>query len=84
MTDTRGYVVRNARVFILGVPYSRVGHVDPQTTGADGADPDRRPARGASDRPSTWCSSSEPTAPDDKLLAGVSTRRLVQATGPPA
>jgi Macroglobulin domain MG4 len=85
--DTRGFVVRNARVFILGVPYSRVGHVDPQTTSADGTVTlTVNPLAGLElGRGKYLVFFVRATAPNDKELAGVSTRRLVQLrTGPSA
>jgi len=45
--DTRGYLIRDAKVFILGVPYSRVATVPEGTTGQDGtATFDVRPLEG--------------------------------------
>jgi hypothetical protein len=80
VTDTRGYAVRGALVFALGVPYNRILQEPEQATGTDGyATFTFRPT------------ASLPLAPggalvvflrarkaSDNLLAGVSTRRLVQ------
>jgi len=80
VTDTRGFVVRGALVYMLGLPYGRIGNVAEQQTGTDG----------------WVTFQVQPTAalplqnggalvlfvrarkPGDNLLAGVSTRRLVQ------
>ena len=85
--DTRGYVVRGAHVLILGVPYSRVGNVAEQSTGTDGTITFRvNPLAGLElGRGKYLVFFVRATAPQDKLLAGVSTRRLVQLrTGPSA
>jgi hypothetical protein len=80
VTDTRGYAVRGALVFALGVPYNRILQEPEQATGTDGyATFTFRPT------------ASLPLAPggalvvflrarkaSENLLAGVSTRRLVQ------
>ena len=36
VTDTRGYAVRDALVYVLGVPYSRIGVVPETKTDTDG------------------------------------------------
>jgi hypothetical protein len=82
VSDTRGYVVRGALVYMIGIPYNRVAVVPEQETGTDGY----------------VTFSVQPTAqfplvpggalvvfvrarrPGENLLAGVSTRRLVQAS----
>jgi hypothetical protein len=85
--DTRGYVVRGAKVFILGVPYSRVAAVDQQATATDGTVTFHvTPLSGLElGRGKYLVFFVRAVAPQDKLLAGVSTRRLVQLrTGPSA
>ena len=80
VTDTRGFVVRGALVYMLGLPYGRIANVPEQATGTDG----------------WVTFQVQPTAqlplvnggalvvfvrarkPGENLLAGVSTRRLVQ------
>jgi hypothetical protein len=80
VTDTRGFVVRGALVYMLGLPYGRIANVPEQETGTDG----------------WITFQVQPTAqlplvnggalvvfvrarkPGESLLAGVSTRRLVQ------
>jgi hypothetical protein len=80
VTDTRGFVVRGALVYMLGLPYGRIANVPEQATGTDG----------------WVTFQAQPTAqlplvnggalvvfvrarkPGENLLAGVSTRRLVQ------
>src|SRR5438105_2541330 len=80
VTDTRGFVVRGALVYMLGLPYGRIANVPEQQTGTDG----------------WVTFQVQPTAqlplvnggalvvfvrarkPGENLLAGVSTRRLVQ------
>jgi hypothetical protein len=80
VTDTRGFVVRGALVYMLGLPYGRITNVPEQTTGTDGF----------------VTFQVQPTAQlplvnggalvvfvrarkaGENLLAGVSTRRLVQ------
>ena len=80
VTDTRGFVVRGALVYMLGLPYGRIANVPEQETGTDGF----------------VTFQVQPTAqlplvnggalvvfvrarkPGENLLAGVSTRRLVQ------
>jgi hypothetical protein len=87
VTDTRGFVVRGAPVYMLGLPYGRIANVPEQATGTDG----------------WITFQVQPTAqlplvnggalvvfvrarkPGENLLAGVSTRRLVQVRlGAPA
>lgn len=80
VTDTRGFVVRGALVYMIGLPYGRIANVPEQQTGTDGY----------------VTFQAQPTAqlplvnggalvvfvrarkPGDNVLAGVSTRRLVQ------
>jgi hypothetical protein len=80
VTDTRGFVVRGALVYMIGLPYGRIANVPEQQTGTDG----------------WITFQVQPTAqlplvnggalvvfvrarkPGDNVLAGVSTRRLVQ------
>jgi hypothetical protein len=85
--DTRGYVVRGAKVTILGVPYSRVASVPDQATATDGTVTFKvTPLAGLELGAGKYLVFFvRAVAPQDKLLAGVSTRRLVQLrTGPSA
>ena len=87
VTDTRGYVVRGAVVFALGVPYGRI-HVEPeQVTGTDGyVTFTFRPTAGLPLRRGAYLVVFlRARKQGDNLLAGVSTRRLVQVRlGPPS
>lgn len=87
VTDTRGFVVRDAIVLALGVPYSRILVESEQTTGTDGwATFQFRPtAQLPLQRGSYLVVFLRARKAGDSLLSGVSTRRLVQvALGPPA
>jgi hypothetical protein len=80
VTDTRGFVVRDARVYVLGVPYSRIGQAAEQATNMEGwaqiqlAPTARLPLRNGYYIVMFVRARKE----GDNLLAGVSTRRLVQ------
>jgi hypothetical protein len=80
VTDTRGYVVRGALVYAVGLPYGWVANATEVTTGSDGyATVEFRPtlklplARG-----SALVVFLRARRPGENILAGVSNRRLVQ------
>jgi len=80
VTDSKGYVVRGALVYALGIPYSWVGNTTEVTTGTDGyayvtINPTAKlPRKGA------LMVFVRARKPGGSLLAGVSTRRLTQVT----
>ena len=80
VTDTRGFVVRDALVYVLGVPYSRIGQAPEQPTNMEGwaqiqlAPTARLPLRNGY----YIVTFVRARKQGDNLLAGVSTRRLVQ------
>ncbi len=80
--DTRGYAVRDALVFVLGVPYSRVAAIPEARTGDDGRVTFTIPptARFPLVRGGAMTFFVRARDPQDTLLAGVSTRRLIQVT----
>jgi hypothetical protein len=80
VTDTRGFVVRDALVFVLGVPYNRIGQAGEQTTNMEGwAQFELRPtARLPLRNGYSIVMFVRARKQGDTLLAGVSTRRLVQ------
>lgn len=87
ITDTRGYVVRDALVYVVAVPYGRIQSVQEQATGQDGwvsvaLQPTAQlPLR----RGYSLTMFVRARKTGDNLLAGVSTRRLVQVrTNAPA
>jgi len=87
VTDTRGYVVRGAVVYMIGIPYNRIALVPEQETGTDGyvtftVQPTARFPLVAGGALVVFVRARKP---GENLLAGVSTRRLVQASvGAPA
>jgi hypothetical protein len=87
VTDTRGYVVRGATVFVLGVPYERIEVAPEQVTEMDGSVTfTLRPTASLPLRRGFYLVMFlRARKPGDSLLAGVSTRRLVQVRlGPPS
>jgi hypothetical protein len=86
VVDTRGYVVRGALVYVVGVPFGRILKAPEQPTGQDGwvtmtLTPTQRLAliKGGS-----LVLFVRARRSGDNVLAGVSTRRLVQVrTAPP-
>jgi hypothetical protein len=80
VTDTRGFVVRDALVYALGVPYSRIQTVTEQTTGTDGwVTLTLQPTARLPLRNGFYLTMFvRARKSGDTLLAGVSTRRLVQ------
>ena len=80
VTDTRGFVVRGALVYMLGIPYNRIGTVPEQETGTDGyvtftAQPTARLPLVNGGSLVVFVRARKA---GDNLLAGISTRRLVQ------
>jgi hypothetical protein len=80
VTDTRGYVVRNALVYVIGLPYNRILSATEQRTGQDGTVTfDLTPTKlqplklGA-----RLVLFARARVEGDSLLAGASTRRLVE------
>jgi hypothetical protein len=80
VTDTRGFVVRDALVYVLGVPYSRIGPAPEQTTNTEGwAQMQLNPTARLPLRNGFYIVMFvRARKQGDNLLAGVSTRRLVQ------
>jgi hypothetical protein len=82
VSDTRGFVVRGALVYMIGIPYNRIAVVPEQATGEDGyvtftAQPTARFPLVAGGALVVFVRARKP---GENLLAGVSTRRLVQAS----
>ena len=80
VTDTRGFVVRGALVYMLGLPYGRIANVGEQETSTDGwvtfqVQPTARLALANGGALVVFVRARKP---GENLLAGVSTRRLVQ------
>ena len=82
VTDTRGYVVRGAVVYMIGIPYNRIALVPEQETGTDGyvTFTVQPTARFPLVRGGALVVFVRARKSGDNLLAGVSTRRLVQAS----
>jgi hypothetical protein len=80
VTDTRGFVVRDALVYVLGVPYSRIGQAPEQPTNMEGwAQIQLSPTARLPLRNGYYIVTFvRARKQGDNLLAGVSTRRLVQ------
>jgi len=80
VTDTRGFVVRDALVYVLGVPYSRIGQAPEQATNMEGwAQLQLSPTARLPLRNGYYIVMFvRARKQGDNLLAGVSTRRLVQ------
>ena len=79
MTDTRGYVVRGALVYAIGLPYGWVRNAPEVVTGTDGwAQITFVPTRPMPLRRAALVFFLRARKPGDTLLAGVSSRRLVQ------
>jgi len=79
VTDTRGYVVRGALVYAVGLPYSWVRIAPEAATGTDGwVQITFFPTRFMPIRHAAVVFFVRARKPGDSLLAGVSTRRLVQ------
>lgn len=87
VTDTRGFAVRGALVFVLGLPYGRIVVPPELQTGTDGwVTIQIQPTRLLPlERGAYLVMFVRARKPGDSLLAGVSTRRLVQLRlAPPA
>jgi hypothetical protein len=80
VTDTRGFVVRDALVYVLGVPYSRIGQAAEQATNMEGfAQMQLAPTARLALRNGYYVVMFvRARKQGENLLAGVSTRRLVQ------
>jgi hypothetical protein len=79
VTDTRGYVIRGALVYSIGLPYGWVRNAAEVVTGTDGwAQITFSPTRAMPTRRAALVFFVRARKPGDSLLAGVSTRRLVQ------
>jgi hypothetical protein len=80
VTDTRGFVVRDALVYALGVPYSRIGQAPEQATNMEGyAQMQLAPTARLQLRNGYYIVLFvRARKQGENLLAGVSTRRLVQ------
>ena len=79
-TDTRGFVVRGALVYMIGLPYGRIANVPEQETSTDGwvtfqVQPTARLPLVDGGALVVFVRARKP---GDNVLAGVSTRRLVQ------
>lgn len=82
VSDTRGFVVRDAVVYMIGIPYNRIAVVPEQQTGTDGyvTFTVQPTARFPLVRGGALVVFVRARKPGDNLLAGVSTRRLVEAS----
>jgi hypothetical protein len=80
VVDTKGYVVRDALVYMLGVPFGRILNVPEQPTAQDGwATVNVQPtAKLPLVRGGSLVVFVRARKPGDNVLAGVSARRLVQ------
>jgi hypothetical protein len=82
VSDTRGFVVRGALVYMIGIPYNRIALVPEQETGTDGyvTFTVQPTAKLPLVRGGALVVFVRARKAGDNLLAGVSTRRLVQAS----
>jgi hypothetical protein len=79
VTDTRGFVVRGALVYAVGLPYSWIRNAPESVTGTNGwVQITFFPTRFMPVRRAAVVFFVRARKPGDSLLAGVSTRRLVQ------
>ncbi len=79
VTDTRGYVIRDALVYAIGLPYGWIRPAGEAITGTDGwAQITLVPTRAMPLRHAAVVFFLRARKPGDSLLAGISTRRLVQ------
>jgi hypothetical protein len=80
VSDTKGLSVQGALVYALGLPYGWTYNAPEQPTDANGwATITIQPTRNMPLRPGDLVLFVRARKPGDNLLAGVSTRRLVQA-----
>ena len=80
VTDTNGRLISGALVYVLGLPYSWAGNAPEAVTGPDGwATITMRPSSAMPHR-GALVLFVRARKPGDNLLAGVSTRRLVQVS----
>jgi hypothetical protein len=80
VSDTRGYSVRNALVYLIGLPYNRIARVPEQKTSNDGTAtftiaPTKLQPLKVGARIVIF---ARARVESDKLLAGASTRRLIE------
>ncbi len=81
VSDTRGFAIQGALVYALGLPYGWVGNAAEVTTDASGwATISMQPTGAMPLRPGALVIFVRARKPGDNLLAGVSTRRLVQVS----
>jgi hypothetical protein len=82
VSDTRGFVVRDALVYMIGIPYNRIALVPEQQTGTDGyvTFTVQPTAKLPLVRGGALVVFVRARKAGDNLLTGVSTRRLVQAS----
>ena len=82
VSDTRGFVVRGALVYMIGIPYNRIALVPEQETGTDGyvTFTVQPTAQLPLVRGGALVVFVRARKAGDNLLTGVSTRRLVQAS----
>jgi hypothetical protein len=86
VSDTRGYSIRNALVYLIGLPYNRIGKLDEQKTLQDGTVtftvvPTKLQPLKVGARLVIF---ARARVQGDDLLTGASTRRLVEVVfGPP-
>ena len=79
VADTKGLSVQGALVFVLGLPYGWTYNAPEQATGSDGwVTLTIRPTRNMPLRRGDLVMFVRARKPGDNILAGVSTRRLVQ------
>ncbi len=86
VSDTRGFAVRNVLVFVQGLPFGRASTPAEAKTGTDGtATLTLQPTRKLPlQQGATLVMFVRARVADDKLIAGVSTRRLVNLRVSPA
>ncbi|MDX6515376.1 MAG: hypothetical protein QOH73_1042, partial [Gaiellaceae bacterium] len=82
VVNTKGYVVRDALVYIVGIPYGRILNVPEQPTAQDGwvTMTVQPTAKFPLVRGGSLVIFVRARKPGDNVLAGVSARRLVQVT----
>jgi hypothetical protein len=81
VSDTRGFLVRDALVYVLGLPYGQIRTAaEVQTDSTGWATFTLRPTTKLNLRSRALVMFVRARKPGDNLLAGVSTRRLVQLT----